>query len=402
MIMSENELKPRIRFKGYTDAWELLTYEKIGTNYTGGSLSYNSLNENGTHKCVLYGDLYTQYDAIIKNITRRTNEKGNTVYQNDILFPQSTTVDAYSLISPACLNEKTAETSGVFVIRPYDFVDGNFVAYYTKGNEKQRNKLAKNAQGLTIVHLYYQSIKDENISLPNLEEQQKISNLLMRLDDLVTLHQRKLEKLKTIKTSLLEKMFPSDGEETPKIRFKGYTDAWELQRLGNSVILNRFSQIGAIELEAMNKGSGDVTLLPSSRNYDWKCSSNDVDSNLINDAEIITVGRARNANTKYSKGKFIASQSHIIESFDKNKLDTKLLYYFIHNHEKEFYSAESTYPMFTKQDFDELKLAYPKDIEEQRRISELLTDIESLCTLHQRKLNKLKIVKKSLLEKMFI
>ena len=135
----------------------------------------------------------------------------------------------------------------------------------------------------------------------------------------------------------------------------------------------------------LNTGHGDVTLLPSSRNYDWKCESKNIDSSLVNDAEIITVGRARNANTKYSKGPFIASQSHIIESFDKSKLNTKFLYYFVSLHEKEFYSAESTYPMFTKIDFDDLRLKYPKEVKEQENITKLLDSIDSLITLHQRK-----------------
>ena len=95
------------------------------------------------------------------------------------------------------MNEKIAETSGVFVIRPSKNIDGNFVAYYSKGNEKQRNKLAKKAQGLTIVHLYYQSIKNETILIPSLIEQKKISSLLIKLDYLITLHQRKLIFLKS-------------------------------------------------------------------------------------------------------------------------------------------------------------------------------------------------------------
>lgn len=188
-------------------SWEQRKYEDIGSNFNGGTLSYASLDENGKLKCVLYGDLYTLYDSIILKIERKTNFKGNTIFKNDILFPQSTTVDAYSLISPACLNEETAETSGVFVIRPNKNIDGNFIAYYSKGNEKQRNKLAKNAQGLTIVHLYYQSIKNEILYIPNLKEQKMISAFFMRLDSLITLHQRKCEKLKNLKKSLLERMF---------------------------------------------------------------------------------------------------------------------------------------------------------------------------------------------------
>ena len=161
--------------------------------------------------------------------------------------------------------------------------------------------------------------------------------------------------------------------------------SWEQRKLGDSVVLNRFSQISAEDLEGLNTGHGDVSLLPSSRNYDWKCDSKNVNSALINDAEIITVGRARNANTKYSKGLFIASQSHIIESFDKSKINVKFLFYFISLHEKEFYSTESTYPMFTKMDFDDLRLKYPKKVKEQEKITQLLDSLDSLITLHQRK-----------------
>ncbi len=191
MFPANNDDIPQIRFKGFTDAWEQRKYEDIGVCSSGGTLSYASLSDNGQYKCILYGDLYTLYNATIFEIERRTNQKGNTIYQNDILFPQSTTVDAYSLISPACLNDKTAETSGVFVIRPNKDIDGNFIAYYSKDNETQRNKLAKKAQGLTIVHLYYQSIKNEIILIPSFNEQIKISSLLINLDSLITLHQRK-------------------------------------------------------------------------------------------------------------------------------------------------------------------------------------------------------------------
>ena len=83
----------------------------------------------------------------------------------------------------------------------------NFVTYYTKGNPYQRLKLSKKAQGLTIVHLYYHSIKDEIIKIPVIEEQDKIADLFIKLDNLINLYQRKYEKLKNIKKALLEKMF---------------------------------------------------------------------------------------------------------------------------------------------------------------------------------------------------
>lgn len=88
------------------------------------------------------------------------------------------------------MNEESAETAGVFIIRPNKNIDGNFVSYYTKGNSNQRYKLSTKAQGLTIVHLYYQSIKDETIFIPKFDEQKNISSVFMKLDNLITLHQR--------------------------------------------------------------------------------------------------------------------------------------------------------------------------------------------------------------------
>ena len=207
LFPQNNQNTPKIRFKNFTDEWVENKYKNIGQCLSGGTLSYEDLDKNGIYKCILYGELYTRYDYIIKNIVFRTNKLGNKVIKNDILFPQSTTVDAISLISPACINDDEAQTSGVFAIRPHKNIDGNFITYYTKGNFYQRNKLAKNAQGLTIVHLYYQSIKDETILIPNLAEQCKISEFFAKLDKLITLQQRKVEKLKNIKKALLNKMF---------------------------------------------------------------------------------------------------------------------------------------------------------------------------------------------------
>lgn len=207
LFPQNNQNTPKIRFKNFSDEWVKNKYKNIGQCLSGGTLSYEDLDKNGIYKCILYGELYTRYDYIIKNIVFRTNKLGNKVIKNDILFPQSTTVDAISLISPACMNDDEAQTSGVFAIRPHKNIDGNFITYYTKGNFYQRNKLAKNAQGLTIVHLYYQSIKDETILIPNLAEQCKISEFFTKLDKLIALHQSKFEKLQKIKKSCLQNMF---------------------------------------------------------------------------------------------------------------------------------------------------------------------------------------------------
>ena len=173
---------------------------------------------------------------IIKNIPNRTNKLWNEVFKNDILFPQSTTVDNRSLISPACMNDEKAQTSWVFAIRPKEWINGNFVAIYSKGNTKQHLKLAKKWQGLTIVHLYYNSIKDETIYIPALPEQEKIWSLFEQLDSHISKNQQKLEKLKNMKQSFLQKLFPKDWSALPELRFKGFEEAWEEKKLGESLM----------------------------------------------------------------------------------------------------------------------------------------------------------------------
>ena len=188
--------------------------------------------------------------------------------------------------------------------------------------------------------------------------------------------------------------------KVPKIRFKGFGGDWRKRKLGDSVLLNRYKQISAEELQKLNEYHWDIALLPSSKNYDRKCNFYESLSNLINDAEIITVWRARNANTKYYKWKFIASQNHIIESFNNNEVNTKFLYLFILQHDKEFYSTESTYPMFTKQDFNDINLYYPNK-QEQEKIWSLFEQLDSHISKNQQKLEKLKNMKQSFLQKLF-
>ena len=164
---------------------------------------------------MLYGDLYTKYDCIINNIKNKTFEVGNSIIKNDILFHQSTTVDAYSLISPACLNEEKAETSGVFVIRPYDNINGNFICYYTKGNiylngfcfgfrpfvkndpyymaymlrsKNFRKNMILLAQGISRYNISKNGVMNIDIQLPNNQEQEKIGKLFYEIDNLITLH----------------------------------------------------------------------------------------------------------------------------------------------------------------------------------------------------------------------
>lgn len=181
---------------------------EIGEYYSTASLGYSDLDSNGKYKCVLYGELYTRYNERIFDVISKTNSEATITKKNDILFPTSTTVDAYSLIAPSCVNEDNIRVGGdLFGIRPYKDIDGNFVSYYINNFSIVKNSFAKQAQGLTIVHLHYSAIKNEELKLPTTKEQNKLSILFVKLDHLITLHQRKLTVLKQLRKAMITKFF---------------------------------------------------------------------------------------------------------------------------------------------------------------------------------------------------
>lgn len=137
-------------------------------------------------------------------------------------------------------------------------------------------------------------------------------------------------------------------------------DGVEYKKLSEVVIYDGLKQISAKDLEKIIDNTGNIKLLPSSRNYDWVCSNVPKEySQYVYDEEVITVGRARNANTKYCNGKFISAQNHIIRSKDKSFLRVKYLYYFIKSNETLFYETEGSYPIFTKSIFMSLEIPVP-------------------------------------------
>lgn len=397
--------KPKLRFNRFTNDWEQCKYEEIGICLQGGNLSYADLDEKGKYKCVLYGELYTRYDTIIKDIINRTNKLSNEIKKNDILFPQSTTVDNWSLISPACMNDESACTSGVFIIRPNKNIDGNFVTYYSKGNKNQHNKLAKKAQGLTIVHLYYQSIKDETIMVPEFNEQQSISNLLMKLDNLITLQQRKYEQLLKYKNAMIDNMFPKDGEKAPKIRFKSFTDDWKQCKFGDvgyvsmckRIFKNETSEHGDVPFYKIGTFGEIADAYISNEKYEYYKSkfSYPVKGDILLSASG-TIGRI----VEYNGEKAYFQDSNIVWLNHNNTIINKFL--------KVLYPTikwdgieGSTIKRLYNSNFLNSEFKKPNTAE-QEKIGDLFCKIDNLIALHQRKLESLKRIKESLLEKMFI
>ncbi|MBC1603112.1 restriction endonuclease subunit S, partial [Listeria welshimeri] len=120
------------------------------------------------------------------------------------------------------------------ILQPKRELNSIFLAL-TISNGEQQKEIIKRAQGKSVVHVYNTDLKQVKLSYPIFNEQQKIGDFFKQLDNTIALHQRKLEKIKALKTAYLSEMFPAEGETKPKRRFAGFTDAWEEINLGDII-----------------------------------------------------------------------------------------------------------------------------------------------------------------------
>lgn len=229
--------KPALRFKGFVNDWEQRKLEDLASFSKGSGYSKSDLQASGT-PIVLYGRLYTKYETVIKDIDTFVDALADSVYSQggEVIVPASG--ETAEDISIASVVEKPGIVLGgdLNIIHPTDDLDSTFLAIsISHGNPHK--EMAKRAQGKSVVHLHNNDLAQIKLWYPSVTEQRKISQYFSGLDTLITLHQRKLEKLQNLKKAMLEKMFPKNGAKVPEIRFKGFTDDWEQRKLGDYVTI---------------------------------------------------------------------------------------------------------------------------------------------------------------------
>ena len=198
---------PEIRFKGFTDDWEQRKLEDLASFSKGSGYSKSDLQASGT-PIVLYGRLYTKYETVIKDIDTFVDALADSVYSQggEVIVPASG--ETAEDISIASVVEKPGIVLGgdLNIIHPTDDLDSTFLAIsISHGNPHK--EMAKRAQGKSVVHLHNNDLAQIKLWYPSVTEQRKISQYFSGLDTLITLHQRKLEKLQNLKKAMLEKMF---------------------------------------------------------------------------------------------------------------------------------------------------------------------------------------------------
>ena len=387
---------PRIRFKGFEEDWEQRKLGEVAIFSKGVGYSKSDLKDSGI-PIILYGRLYTNYEIVIKDVDTFADGICGAVYSKggEIITPSSgeTSED----ISIASVVKKSGVLLGgdLNIIYPQSFLNPIFIAI-SISNGKPHKEMAKRAQGKSVVHLHNVDLSKIEIDYPSIDEQTRISSYFISLDHLITLHQRKLEKLKIIKKSMLENLFPQNGEKTPKIRFSGFTEDWEQRKLGE--VANRFDST-RIPISENLRVSGKTPYYGANGIQDY------VDG-YTHDGEYVLIAEdgandLKNYPIRLVKGRiWVNNHAHVIQGMEKF-MNNQFINFAMSQVDFESIVVGCGRAKLNAEQLMDICFKIPNK-NEQANIGRLFESINHLITLHQSKLDKLQKIKKSMLESMFV
>lgn len=400
--MSEQRKVPKLRFPEFTDDWEQHKLNEITSRVQGnnGRLNLQTLTisaGNGWMK---------QEDRFSANIAGKEQKNYTLLKQGELAYNHG--------------NSKLAKYGAVFELKDFDEAlvprvyhsfrvnnktNSSFIEYLfaTKILDKELGKLVSSGARMDgLLNIGYEDFVSIKITVPSFEEQQKIASYFRKVDEIITLHQRKCEVLKKLKKGLLQKMFPKDGTNIPEIRFPEFTDAWEQREF--SSIAERISKTSQSSASLPSIEFEDIISEQGLLNKDLYSKKN-VKSGIKFECNDILFGKLR----PYLKNWLFANFTGVAVGdfwvLRGENISPLYLYYLI---QTDSFMAVANTSTGTKMPRSDWKLVSssiffkPTCKDEQSKIGNLFRELDSIITLHQRKLEVLKKLKKGLLQQMFV
>jgi len=408
-MSKEKRRVPKLRFPGFTEDWEQRKLSDI--TYLSGIKnkenkpyeSYSISNEFG---------FIPQAEQFENGGTMQTADKSMyyIVSQNSFAYnPARINVGSIGYYDKP---DNVIVSSLYEVFKTTDIVNDKFLWHWFKSNQFNR-LIGKYQEGGVRLYFYYDKLCKGTMGLPAINEQNKISNLLDDLDMYITLHQRKLDNLKLKKKALLQKLFPKNGERYPELRFPGFTDTWEQRKLddiakiktggGTPKTANPEYWSGNIPwIQSSDLVEGDIVHVNINKFINNNALKNSA-AKLISRDSIALVTRVGVGKVAVINQDFTTSQDFLsLSDFDGN--DIKFLAYQLYRlmQENAKVLQGTSIKGITKTELIEQSISIPSSGQEQNLISNVLSKIDSIITLHQRKLDHLQLQKKALLQQIFV
>ena len=406
--MTEQAKVPAIRFAGFTDPWEQRKLGDVTDSFSGGT-------PDGSHASYYGGSIPFIRSAEINSdktelfLTEKglDNSSAKIVERGTVLYALYGATSGEVGIAAI----KGAINQAILALSPHTGNDPLFLASWLR-REKARivDTYLQGGQG----NLSGSIVKELSFALPQQKEQQVIGSFFSHLDNLIPLHQRKYDKLVVFKKSMLEKMFPKDGESVPEIRFAGFTDPWEQRKLGNCG--TTYSGLSGKTKEDF--GHGNARFVPYTNVFDnpladtERLEAVEIDSsqNKVAYGDVFFTVSSETPDEVGMSSVWLSDQDDVyLNSFcfgyrQDSTFDPHYLAYMLRSS-----SIRSDLTLLaqgisrfniSKNKVMELSVAVPSAAE-QKQIGQYFARLDSLITLHQRKLELLQNIKKSLLDKMF-
>ena len=411
----KNTNVPAIRFKGFDDDWEQRKFSELVTIERGGSPrpidKFITNDENGLN-WVKIGDAPEQGNYITQTAEKIRPEglsKTREVHPGDLILSNSMSFGRpYIMAIDGCIHD------GWLAIRD---TKKNFDLKFLctlLGTDGMLNQYKAMAAGSTVNNLNKELVGGTSVAFPMMKEQIKIGDYFTTIDHLITLHQRKLEKIKIMRKSMLKKIFPQNDKNSPKIRFDGYTDDWEQRKFSE---LCDMVTVGIANSATHAYSDSGIVMF---RNQNIK-------PNFLDDNDIIHIKpefESRYKNKRLKKNDLLVARTGypgtacvVPEKYENSQTFTTLIArpknsvnpYFL----CQYLNSDIGVKYFESTQIgggqknsgagilNEMPVMLPSGIEEESKIAEYFTNFDHLITLHQRKLEKLKKAKKSMLEQMF-
>ena len=416
--MTKKSGAPAIRFKGFSDAWEQRKLASLCEKFTDGDWIESKDQSDFGVRLVQTGNVgvaeYLDKPNNKKWISEDTFDRLHCeeVLPGDILISRLPEPAGRACIMPL-LGTKMITAVDCTIVRTAPDMSNKFLVQYLS-SQAYFDDVNTCLAGGTRRRISRGNLANFNVPIPvNKTEQDAIGMFFGYLDNLITLHQRKFEKLTNVKKSMLEKMFPQNGSSYPEIRFKGFTDPWEQRKLSeitdkvteknaglqyvetftNSAEFGIISQRDFFDHDIAKLGSLDGYYIVKNEDFVYN-------PRISTSAPVGPINRNKLGRT--------GVMSPLYTVFRPHDIDTTYLEYFFkcgYWHSFMNFNGDSgaRSDRFSIRDnvFFQMPIPIP-DIDEQRKIGELLTCLDNLITLHQRELEKLQNIKKSMLEKMFV
>ena len=427
--MTEQAKVPAIRFAGFTDPWEQRKFGDCFEFLKSNTLSRAGLNgENGTARNVHYGDILIKFGdcldgersdlPFITDDTVLPKFAESILREGDVIFADTAEDEAAGKCVELRKLPKEPTISGLHTIpaRPRFPFGTGYLGHYLNSDAYHRQLLPL-MQGIKVISVSKAALQDTQVRFPSLSEQSAIGVALSEIDNLITLHQRKYDKLCTVKKSMLDKMFPKPGETEPEIRFEGFTDPWEQRKLGELLLFqNGFNgsseSFGSgIPLISVMDVLDDKFITHETVRGKARLNCEEASRYCVEYGDVLFQRSSENQEDAGTSNVYL--DQHVSSAFggfvirgkkvgEYNPIFIKYLLGSPFIREQITHRAQGAQHINVSQDtLADVVLLMPS-MREQEAVGLVFLHLDNLITLHQRKLELLRNIKKSLLDRMFV